>query len=274
VWFSFLFPLVWFSMSTVSADPFQLRPVLQDEMSREPFMYETSTWRQTVCSAWGSVVELTGAHRHADDLQLLDVLRRIRVGEQTDADIALLNSMSNGASDAMWEQHSQFWETSVPVDAVKNARMAQFPSAAVEITATDALFVAYPARVRYELGKLSGMVAAREEFKVRAVVILTLQVESTPDGTQGKTTRVLGGMYVDCVSAGRAVRVRPQYFDLFDNCGEKLASRSQNPLVLGWAVTMHRCQGLTLDSLSIEFSNQKWKKEGLVYSGLSRCCAL
>jgi len=274
VWFSFLSILVWLSMSTVAGDPCQLGPVLQDEMSREPFMYETSTWRQTVCSAWGSVVELTGAHRHADDLQLLDVLRRIRVGEQTDEDIALLNSSSTGVSDAVWEQHTQLRATNVAVDAVNNARMAQLPSAAVEFKATDALFVAHPARVRYALGKLAGMVAASKEFKVRAVVILTRQVESVPAGTQGKVTRVVGGMYVDCVFAGRAVRVRPQSFDLVDNCGEKLASRSQIPLVLGWAVTMHRCQGLTLDSLAIDFTKQKWKKEGLVYSGLSRCRAL
>lgn len=41
VLFSFLFLLVWLSMSTVAGDPFQLGPVLQDEMSRKPFMYET-----------------------------------------------------------------------------------------------------------------------------------------------------------------------------------------------------------------------------------------
>lgn len=70
------------------------------------------------------------------------------------------------------------------------------------------------------------------------------------------------------------MRVQPQAFDVVDNCGEKLASRTQIPLVLGWAVTMHRCQGMTLDSLAIDFSKQMWRKQGLVYSGLSRCCTL
>lgn len=165
-----------------------------------------------MCSAWVSVVELTSAYRHADDLQLLDVLRRIRAGEHADEDIALLNSSSTGVFDAVREQHTQLRTTNVAVDAVNNARMAQWSSAAVAFTATDALFVAHPARVRYALGKLAGMIAASKELKVRAVVILTGQVESVPAGTQGKVTRGVGGMYVDCVFSGRAVRVRPQRF--------------------------------------------------------------
>jgi len=237
-------------------------------------MYETATWRQTVCGAWGSVFGLAGTHRHDRDLQLLDVLRRIRVGEQTDADISLLNATSTGVSDAEWEQHTQVRATNVAVDVVNNARMAGLASPAVEFNAVDTMLVTHTARQRYAVGRLDGMVAAKKVFKVGAVVIATLQIDAVAHGTQGKVTRVVAGMYVVCAFAGQVVRVRPQLFDCVDNSGEKLASRSQIPLVLGWAVTMHRCQGLTLDSLAIDFSKQRWRKEGLVYSGLTRCRTL
>lgn len=247
---------------------------MQEENSRELFMYETPTWRQTVSSVWGTVFQLPGVHRHAGDLVLLQVLHRIRLGEQTDADIILLNATSAGVSNAEWDQRTQVRATNVAVDALHDARMAQLPAPAVEFRATDTVLVTHPARQRYALSKLAGMVAASKEFKVGAVVISTRRVESVPPGKQGTVTSVAAGVYVECDFGGEVVRVQPQAFDVVDNCGEKLASRTQIPLVLGWAVTMHRCQGMTLDSLAIDFSKQMWRKQGLVYSGLSRCCTL
>jgi len=247
---------------------------MQDESSREHFMFETPAWRQTVCGAWGSVHVLTGAHRHARDLRLLRVLHRIREANQSDGDIALLNSTSEGVPNEVWEQYTQVRATNVAVDAVNSARLARLPSPAIEFLAIDQVLVAHPARQRYAMDRLAGMVAASKVFKVGAVVISTRQIESIPAGCQGKVTQVLAGMYVVCSFAGQVVRVRPASFDLFDNCGEKLASRRQIPLVLGWAVTMHRCQGLTSDTLAIDFSQQRWRKEGLVYSGLTRCRTL
>jgi len=244
---------------------------MKDESSREPFMFETPAWRQTVCGAWGSVHVLTGAHRHARDLRLLSVLHRIHEVTQSDGDIALLNSTSEGVPNEVWEQYTQVRATNVAVDAVNSARPARLPSSANEFLAMDHVLVAHPVRQRYAMDCLAGMVAARKVFKAGAVVISTRQIESIPAGCQGKVTQVLAGMYLVCSFAGQGVRVRPSSFDLFDNCGEKLASRLQIPLVLGWAVTMHRCQGLTLDTLANDFSQKRWRKEGLVYSGWTRC---
>lgn len=234
-------------------------------------MYETMTWRQTVCGAWGSVHVLTGTHRHARDLRLLDVLRRIRVGEQRDDDLALLNATSDGVSDEEWNRHTQVRATNVGVDAVNNALLDALPSPAVEFVASDNVFVTHHARRRFALERLSGMVASTKLFKVGSIVILTRSVGPVSSGTQGTVTEVVAGMWVTCVFAGEVVRVRPVTFDYVDNCGEKLATRVQIPLVLGWAVTIHRCQGLTLESLAIDFTDQVWKEEGLVYSSLTRC---
>jgi len=93
-------PFVCYSVPvTVAGDPCQLGAVMQSETDRDDFMYETPTWRQTVCGPWVTVHFLTGAHRHADDRQLLHVLRRIRMGEQTDEDIHLLNATSADVTD-------------------------------------------------------------------------------------------------------------------------------------------------------------------------------
>lgn len=152
--------------------------------------------------------------------------------------------------------------------------MAQLPSPAEEFVATNEMLVSHPARQRYAHTKLDGMVTASKLFKVGTVVIFTCRIVRVPAGTQGKVVGVAEGMYIDCLFSGEVIRVRPQTFDYVDNCGEKLASRTQIPLLLGWAVTMHRCQGLTLESPAIESSKQQWKKEGVLYSGLSRCGTL
>eukprot|EP00170_Pyropia_yezoensis_P005206 contig_21249_g5220 len=234
-------------------------------------MYETATWRQTVCGSWGRVHLLAGAHRHARDLQLLEVLRRIRVGEQRDKDIAFMNATSAGATAEEWDTHTQVRATNAGVDAVNSARLAALPVTPVEFVARDEVFVTHPARRGYVRHRLAGMVADTKVFKVDAAVILTRTVGFIASGTQGKVMEIVAGMYVVCVFWGDVVRVRPAAFDFVDNCGEKLATRFQVPLVLGWAVTIHRTQGLTLESLASDFTGQCWKAEGLVYSGLTRC---
>ena len=102
-------------MNTVAGDPCKLAAIGQKETDTEPFMFETLTWRQTVCGAWGTIHVLAGAHRQARDLQLLHVLRRVRVGDQTDADIALLNETSVGVSNDIWDKHTQVRGTNVAV---------------------------------------------------------------------------------------------------------------------------------------------------------------
>lgn len=237
-------------------------------------MFETLTWRQTVCGAWGAVHQLSGAHRHALDIPLLHLLRKIRVGEQTDDDISLLNATSGRVSDAVWDEHTQVRATNEAVNAVNELRMAALPSDPVEFVASDELLVTHPARQRYALSNLECMVPATTVMKLGARVISTRRIGSIPAGTQGTVAGVVAGIHVICEFGGQHVCVRPHTFDMTENCGERLATRKQIPLVLGWAVTVHRCQGLSLDTLAVDFSYLQWKKEGLVYWCLSRCRAL
>jgi len=146
---------------TVAGDPCQLGAVMQSETDREDCMYEMPTWRQTVCGLWGTVHFLTGVQRHADDLQLLHVLRRIRVGQKTDEDIHLLHATSAGVADEVWGKHSQLRATNSAVNAVIDERLARLPGPSVEFSAVDEVFVTHLARQQYAMEKLSGMVASK-----------------------------------------------------------------------------------------------------------------
>ena len=54
---------------------------------------------------------------------------------------------------------------------------------------------------------------------------------------------------------------------------EVVGSFTQFPLTLGWALTIHKCQGMTLDSLRIDIGNGAFAA-GQTYVALSRCKTL
>ena len=49
--------------------------------------------------------------------------------------------------------------------------------------------------------------------------------------------------------------------------------RKQFPLILAYAVTIHKCQGLSLDSAIIDLSSKVFS-QGMAYVALSRVCSL
>ncbi|KAI0558032.1 DNA helicase [Gracilaria domingensis] len=68
--------------------------------------------------------------------------------------------------------------------------------------------------------------------------------------------------------------LKRESFSVRDRDTSILASRAQFPVIPAYAVTIHKCQGLTLQNVAVEFISSSWKPVGMVYVALSRCESL
>ena len=61
-------------------------------------------------------------------------------------------------------------------------------------------------------------------------------------------------------------------FDVHSFDRKVIACKIKLPVIVAYAMTVHRSQGFDLDSVAIDFSSiNHWRPNGLVYVALSRC---
>ncbi|WAR54464.1 hypothetical protein PtB15_4B81 [Puccinia triticina] len=73
-------------------------------------------------------------------------------------------------------------------------------------------------------------------------------------------------------TTGQTVLLRPSEFEYENSQGEVIGSRLQVPLILAWALSIHKSQGQSLDRVKIDL--QRAFEAGQVYVALSRATSL
>ena len=291
-------------------DLYQLPPIQQ-----KPIFSEYSNELYNLSHPWHCfrMIELIKIVRQKNDNVFTDLLNRIRVGEQTEDDIAAVqsrvidtNNQANYPSNVL-----HVWAENNPVTKYNNQRLEEIAMPMYVLEAVDQ----YPKNVtKHDIEKVlskgrsgTGGLDSVIYIKERARVMLTNNIEICDrliNGQLGTVAKILVDeithnvkkVYVkfDDEQAGSlAIEKSCDTFAIENkvvpivrilngikiNAGKRSSpeiQRLQFPLALSWACTVHKVQGLTLNEIVVSFElfKQKSFNCGQVYVALSRATSL
>lgn len=240
-----------------SGDFFQLPPIGNDEeSSREKFAFMSDAWLETE----PVICYLTEQYRQSKN-ELNLILNQIREGNVTEDSIELLQTrLEVHPEDG--EMETKLFTHNADVDRINNAYLNQIGSSSKYFKAT---FKGNP--VLMEVLKKSVLALEEIELKNGArVMFLKNNYEAGfVNGTMGTITGFSeSGFPLVKTYDNELIEAKPEVWAIEDETGKPLASFTQVPLRLAWAITIHKSQGMTLDTAMIDLSRAFEKGQGYV----------
>ena len=252
----------------VLGDFFQLPPVSKDQEME--FCFASDAWQE----ANFKVYELTEIFRQSD-MQFIQLLNNIRYAALNDEDISLLSSRqippAEGVNPTILVTHN------FQADKINQEKLAKLPGdQAFTYKMSDAgrdtavLFL-----------KKNCLAPENLTLKIGAQVMMlknTLQKQGIINGSIGIITGFSRNEFpIVRFYNGEVCTISPEEWNVeaFNEATQEkdvVASIKQVPLALAWAITIHKSQGMTLDSVLCDLSYVF--TEGQAYVALSRVRSL
>lgn len=248
----------------------QTLPVDLSSRPSDAVVFSSLTWRSLFLSWRGSMGILRGNHRQAADQQYAATLERLRLVRHEPADIHAINDTWNNFTDEQRLKMPQLRALNTSVDTYNNEQLQLLPGEAMAFDAADrAMGVTDEdnAKAREQLRRLG---PSRLLIKEQAPVIATRRLSKTvPTGTVGVVLALTASGCM-CSFKGERITLQRKEWVVYNESGRVVGQRLHLPVLLAWAVTIHRAQGSELDSVCIDLTKDQWACDGLVYTALSR----
>ena len=260
-------------------DLFQLPPVVTDEdkerlyshYDHNPYFFSSDIVRKHPFP----VIELETVYRQKEDKLFVKILNHIREGVYLESDRDELNKRLRYGYRPTEKDSGVFLRTlKRKVWGHNMGKLEELPGDPVSFKAfVEGVFPQSLYPTDYEL-----------QLKVGAKIMLLRNDNDGlkfVNGTQGVITSIYDGIIRVKTDEGDLINVERSTWELYDYVFEKetkavvpvvVASFTQYPLKLAWAVTIHKSQGMTFNKVIVDA--QKSFAAGQVYVALSRCRSL
>lgn len=262
-------------------DMYQLPPVFQK------FIFETPTDIMAALAQplWPkfSFMELTEIMRQADDKSFSELLNRLRVGQHTAEDVRILQSRSVKEDDPLLDSMPHVYVTRAKVNDYNVQKLNNLQGEKTVLSAVDRKPSSLKNFCLADDEKYTGGLPKDITIAIGARVMLLRNVDVSDglvNGSQGtvvdiiftRNTPIAVMVSFDSAKVGRNARINTK-FDLskyadtvvpitpmevtFSPTTSSTArvTRTQFPLRLSWAVTIHKIQGATLNNIVVSFEN-------------------
>ncbi|PSS16386.1 ATP-dependent DNA helicase [Actinidia chinensis var. chinensis] len=251
----------------VTGDFFQLPPIPdRSNLRRRQFAFEADCWD----SSFRLQVEVKKIFRQSDT-NLIKLLQNIRLGKIDPEDLELLEkhcSEKEPDSSAV-----QLYPMTEDVNRVNKNKMESLHKSVRVYSALDSGDEPWTRQLKQGIAPDELMLA------VGARVMLCMNFNpwrKLVNGSTGTVTKFCnvydkGVLPVVKFDSGIEMIIEPQTWVVTD--GDKVvAKRKQLPLILAWALSIHKCQGMSIDNLHTDLSRAF--DFGMVYVALSRVRSL
>jgi len=251
-----------------SGDFFQLPPVANNEED-SLFCFESLLWNETF--SLENHIQFTKIFRQ-NDIIFKTILNEIRVGKISKKSREILAEQINKDTSLLEIKPTRIFPIKSKVEYINTFELDNLTTPEFTFKIKYITNIEKTEEVQYELDHIENNLLCNKiiKLKVGAQVMCIINNDILCNGSQGIITKFENGIPI--VKFTNRIEI-PMDYHIWQSENIEGVGISQIPLILAWAITIHKSQGSTLDFVELDIGSKIFEC-GQTYVALSRVKSL